>query len=164
MKHLLSIFLIVIIAFQLVGLSTMIHPVTAQTQIENKLRIAAIKTGIGDPGKKILNAVSMTSRQTGLSETLILSLMYSESSFNSNAVSRKQYQGLMQIPQSKDPIHRDEDVNTLIGAKILINKLAITKGDMRTALILYKGWPINHPEGKRQADKVIVLARKLKDA
>jgi hypothetical protein len=69
----------------------------------------------------------------------------------------------MQIPQSKNPIHRDEDVNTLIGAKIFMEKLKITDGDHRKAIIIYKGWKLNDPEGKRQADKVIALARKLKE-
>ena len=161
MKHLLSLILLlfVIIVFQLVGLSTMIRPVLASQEKLNPLQVTAIKAGIRDPGTEILNAVSMASRQTGLSEALILSLMYSESSFKPNAVSSKQYHGLMQVPQK---VHYP-DANCLIGARIFLEKLKITDGDYRKAITLYKGWPINHPEGKRQADKVIVLARKLKD-
>lgn len=89
--------------------------------------------------------------------------MYSESSFNPKAISSKQYQGLMQIPKSNLLLHKEEDVNTLIGAKILIEKLAITKGDMKTALILYKGWELTDPKGKQQAEKVLSLARRLRE-
>lgn len=85
--------------------------------------------------------------------------MHSESSFNVQAVSSKSYQGLMQIPW-KIPY---PDVNVLIGAKIFNDKLKQANGDYRKALVLYKGWAINHPEGNRQADKVIRLARKLKE-
>jgi soluble lytic murein transglycosylase-like protein len=117
-----------------------------------------MKAGMGDPGEKVLKAVTLASKQTNLSEALILSLMYSESSFKPNAVSSKQYKGLMQIPQSV----YYEDANCLIGARILTEKLKITDGDYRKAIIIYKGWPIDHPEGKRQADKVIIMAMKVR--
>ena len=157
MKYLLSIILFMGIVIQTANLSSIIHPVALVPQKTNPLRQAAIKTGLGDPGEKILDAVSLANRQTGLSEPLLLSLMYSESSFKPQAVSRKSYQGLMQIPRSREPMHRDEDVNTLIGAKILVEKLKITDGDYRKAITIYKGWAVDHPEGKRQADKVILL-------
>lgn len=43
----------------------------------------------------------------------------------------------------------------------MLEKLQITDGDYHKAIILYKGWPTNHSEGKRQATKVIDLAIKL---
>lgn len=159
MKHLISMILFLVVILQLVNLSTLVHPIQAQAKMENPLRIAALKVGIGDPGEQILQAVALSSKQTGLSQDLLLALMYSESSFQPKAVSSKQYQGLMQIPQK---VHYP-DANCLIGARIFLEKLKITDGDYRKAIIIYKGWTIDHPEGKRQADKVLSLARKLKE-
>jgi len=159
MKHILIIILFMVSVFQMVSVSSMVHPMLDQPQKQNKLQSAAIKVGIGNPGETILAAVAAAAQQTGLSQELLLSLMYSESSFKPNAVSSKQYQGLMQIPW-KIPY---QDVNVLIGAKIFTEKLKQTNGDYRKAVTLYKGWAIDHPEGRRQADKVIVLARKLKE-
>ena len=141
----------------------MIHPIMAQEKMQNKLQEAAIKVGIGDPGEKILNAISLSSKQTGLSQELLLSLMHTESSMNSQAVSSKHYQGLMQIPKSDLLMHKEEDVNTLIGARILLEKLALTKGSLKEAIVLYKGWKITDSEGKRQADKVLALMKKLRE-
>jgi hypothetical protein len=159
MKNLIGGVLIGVVMIQMVNISSMVYPAALQTKSTNSLQMAAIKAGIGDPGEQILNAVQVASVQTGLSKPLLLSLMWTESTFKKNAISAASYQGLMQIPFK---IHYP-DVNTLIGARILIEKLRITGGDYRKAIILYKGWPLNHPEGKRQADKVLNLARKLKE-
>ena len=158
MKHLISMALIGLVVMQTVNLSTIAHPVAAQIQRQNKLQIAAIKNGLGDPGEKILKAISLASSQTGLSQELLLSLMHSESSFKRDIISTKNYKGLLQIPQSVFY----EDANTLIGARIFLEKLAITKGNYKEAIILYKGWALNHPEGQRQAEKVLNLTRRLK--
>ena len=155
MKQIIGVILILLLALQVEGLSTIIHPI--QYQQSFPLQQASIENGLGDPGEKILKAVRIASQQTDLSEPFLLSLMYSESSFKHKAISSKQYKGLMQIPQSVFY----EDANCLIGARIFLEKLRITDGDYRKALILYKGWSLNHPEGKRQADKVLLLARKL---
>jgi soluble lytic murein transglycosylase-like protein len=153
-----SVFLL---GIQILATVLIVQPVVP-LKAQNKLQAASIKVGLGDPGDKVLKAVSMASKQTGLSESFLLSLMYSESSFDPKAISSKHYQGLMQIPPSNNHLHQEEDVNTLIGAKILLRKLDATKGNIRSAIVLYKGWPIDHPEGKRQADKVMRLARLLK--
>lgn len=159
MKHLLSVALLIVVMIQTLNLASLVHPVAVLTKLPNPLQEAAIRAGIGDPGEKILNAVSVASKQTKLSEPLLLSLMHSESSFNTKAVSSKNYQGLMQIPQ-KVPW---EDVNVLIGARILLEKLTVTRGNVRNAIVLYKGWPPGSAEGNRQASKVIDLANKLKE-
>ena len=161
MRHLLGVILIGIVVVQTANLSTVVYPVAAQRQ--NQLQDAAIKTGIGDPGEKILTAVGIASKQTGLSQELILSLMYTESSLNIKAVSSKNYQGLMQIPHSNLLLHGEEDVNTLIGAKILLEKIALTQGDLRKAIVLYKGYPPASSKGLLHADKVLSLVRKLKE-
>src|SRR3990167_8007881 len=127
MKHLISMALIGLVVMQTVNLSTIAHPVAAQIQRQNKLQIAAIKNGLGDPGEKILKAISLASSQTGLSQELLLSLMHSESSFKRDIISTKNYKGLLQIPQSVFY----EDANTLIGARIFLEKLAISKGNYK---------------------------------
>lgn len=158
MKYLISIFLIAVIMFQVFSLTGKIHPVSFALLTANPLREASIKSGMGDPGEKILKAVTLASKQTDLSESLLLSLMYSESSFKPKAVSSKRYNGLMQIPQSV----YYEDANCLIGAKILIEKLKITNGDYKKAITIYKGWPVDHPEGRKQAENVIAMAMKVR--
>jgi len=148
--------------FQMSSLSSSVYPIKSQSiqhSTNNVLRKSAVRVGIGDPGEKILNAISMTSKQTGISESFLLSLMHTESALNRNARSHKNYKGLMQIPQ--DVYY--EDANTLIGARIFLEKLRITDGDYRKALVLYKGWSLTSSEGFRQADKVINLTRKLKE-
>lgn len=163
MKLLINMVLIAVITIQTMYLSAAIHPVLPYSKV-NDLREAAIKIGIGDPGEKIIDAISMASKQTGLSETLILSLMFTESSLDTKAVSSKNYQGLMQIPPKWASLSKYEDVNVLVGAKIFQEKLKITNGDYRKAIILYKGWAINHPEGIKQARKVLALNSRLKEA
>ena len=155
----ITVFIIVTI---ILNFSIILPIKLADDEIEiqkNKLRVAAMENGIGNPGNKILKAVEMASRQTDLSQEFLLSLIYSESSFKKNALSKKNYKGLLQIPQNVPY----EDANILIGARIFLEKLAITKGDYRKAIILYKGWPLNHPKGKKEADKVIKLTVNIKE-
>ena len=52
-----------------------------------------------------------------------------------------------------------QDVDILIGCKILEEKIGYAKGDIRLALALYKGG--NNPMAKRQAEQVINLYRSL---
>jgi soluble lytic murein transglycosylase-like protein len=122
------------------------------------LRQAAIKVGIGDPGKAVIDAVDLTNRQTGLSKELLLALIWTESSFNPRAVSSLNYHGLLQIPQK---VYYG-DANCLIGARILQEKLKLAKGDYHKAIVMYKGYPIDGLRGKYQANKVMRIARLLK--
>lgn len=151
------------ITFQTTSLYSTVYPVKLQQNVitkNNSLKEASRIVGISVPNDKILNAVYVASKQTGISEALLLTLMHTESTMNPRAVSSKNYKGLMQIPHSV----YYEDANCLIGARILLEKLKITNGDYRKAIVLYKGWSVNNPEGLRQADKVISLSRKLKEA
>jgi len=115
--------------------------------------------GLNDPGHKVTQAISLASQQTGLSPELLMALMFTESTFKQNIVSNKNYQGLMQIPWK---IYW-EDANTLTGARILLEKLSLTKGNIKDALVLYKGWKLHDKKGEYEADKVITLARHLKE-
>jgi len=85
--------------------------------------------------------------------------VYSESSFKKNAISKKGYHGLAQIPV---PIYY-EDANCLIGAIIFMEKLELTKGDYRKAIILYKGFRDNPKRGGMLADEVLRLTKRLKE-
>jgi len=154
---LMTIFSLILI--QNLVLLNRISPVVAQATQINPLVQALVKTGLGSPSSKVLDAVGVASKQTGLSETFISALMFTESNFNPKAVSSKNYQGLMQIPHK---VHY-EDANCIIGSKIFLEKLKITGGDYKKAIILYKGWSTSDPEGHRQAQKVMDLAIRLKE-
>lgn len=159
MKQLIVMFsLILALTYQINDIASLIHPVKAQLQKQNPLQMAAVEIGMGDPGPKIINAVEVAAKQTGLSECFLLVLMFTESSFDPKAVSKKNYKGLMQVPY---PVFY-EDANVLIGARIFLEKLQLTKGDFKRAIIMYKGWAVDHPEGIRQADKVIQLTKKIR--
>jgi soluble lytic murein transglycosylase-like protein len=142
----------------------LMNKVGIASQLEESLhplQKAALKAGLPLPSLKIIDAVEMASKQVPiLPDYFIIALMHSESGFDPKATSKKNYKGLMQIPFA---IYY-EDVNVLIGARIFKEKLKITDGDFRKAITIYKGWPVNHPEGKRQADKVLMLARKIKES
>jgi len=107
----------------------------------------------------LASSIDSAASKTNLSPEFLVALMHSESGFDKKAISRKGYKGLMQVPYS---IY-DEDVNTLIGAKIFEEKLALTRGNMVDAIILYKGYANDRMRGKKQAEKVIRLYHQLKE-
>ena len=160
MKQILIGILMLAIMAQTMIMSNMIHPLSKEEAQVEGLRVSVVRAGLPNPGEKILLAVILASKQTGVPPHSIISLMYSESAFNVRAISTKGYKGLMQIPY---PIY-EENQNTLIGTNILVEKLRIVNGDYRKAYIIYKGWAVNHPEGNRQAEKVLALTAKLREA
>jgi soluble lytic murein transglycosylase-like protein len=131
-----------------------VHPISVQSEKKNPLQAAALRSGLPALTDRVLDGIVVAAKQTGLSEPFILSLIFTESSMKPNAVSSKHYKGLMQIPHSVFY----EDANILIGARIFLDKLRISKGDYRQAIVRYKGWHVGDPEGYRQADKVLELA------
>lgn len=161
MIRIISLLIILIfINLSIFNLSSMVHPVVVMAdQRAGKLQAAAIRVGIEKPGTSLIKSILMSSQQTAISGETILALMWTESSLKSQAVSSKNYQGLMQIPW-KIPF---QNAHVLIGAEILKEKLALTKGDIRSAITLYKGWPVGSERGKHEADKVLILAKKLKE-
>lgn len=102
--------------------------------------------------KEVAQAIEIASKQTKLNPILLACLLQTESGFNQNAVSPKNYKGLMQTPTAT---FKWTDVDILHGARILEEKLKITKGDITLALTLYKGG--NNPVAKKQAHQVIAL-------
>ena len=165
MKKQIPLFLIIglvwLFTMQMIVLSGKIHPVGYPVMVNQEivsLGDAALKAGMERPSQKIIKAAQIAGEQTGLSKPFLLCLMWSESSFKPNAVSSRNYRGLMQVPYSV----YYEDANVLIGARIFMEKLKITKGDYRKALVLYKGWSLGDPKGLAQADKVINLTLRMK--
>ena len=126
-------------------------------EIKNDLR------SLNAPQKKVpelANAVYTSHQSTGLNPKLIIALMCTESKFNVSAVgpvnrTKIRFVGLMQTPTAT----HFSDVDTLHGARILKEKLAITDQDLRKALALYKGG--NNSTAFRQADDVLKLYSKL---
>jgi soluble lytic murein transglycosylase-like protein len=102
--------------------------------------------------KEVTQAIELASEQTNLNPILLACLLQTESGFNPKAVSEKNYKGLMQTPTAT---FKWADVDILHGARILEEKLKLTKGDIVLALALYKGG--NNPMANRQAKQVLAL-------
>jgi soluble lytic murein transglycosylase-like protein len=168
MKHLLIASLFGVVLYQTAHLSASLMPSTPTVSKQSSLRNVALKSGLPDPGPIVLTAVEKASKKTGLSQEILLSLAWTESSFNLKAVSSKNYYGLFQIEYKIF----DAETNALVGSGVLMEKLAIAKGDYRKALILYKGYGVydkrkrtylyDNKRGQQQADKVLELTRQLK--
>lgn len=96
-------------------------------------------------------------KEEGLDPLLFLSLVYTESTFNPHAVSSKGYHGLTQV-KWKVPW---TDVNLVLGARVLKEKLELANGNLYKALHLYKGYPLKSERGHQQVTKVIRIWRTL---
>lgn len=89
---------------------------------------------------------------------LIVSLIYTESSFNPKAKSKLGYYGLMQVKPKIDCI----ETNILYGIKILKNKINKYK-DLETAIIKYKGYNISSDRGIKEKEKVFLFYSNIKE-
>jgi len=105
-----------------------------------------------DESHRIARSIKLASRETGIPELLIFSLMKTESSFRRNAVSKKNYKGLMQTPKATFDY---AEVDVLYGAMILKEKLRLANNDLKLALALYKGG--NNKLAHKQAAEVIEI-------
>jgi hypothetical protein len=109
---------------------------------------------VGAPTEKIDElaiAVKGASTSAGVNPILLVALMYTENeTFDYKAVSEKGYKGLMQTPWAS---MRWADVDTLLGAKILQEKLKLSGNNLLEALRLYKGG--KNPTATRQAKRTI---------
>lgn len=162
-----TVFQIVCLCFLVVAYNNLTNslPVAVKIEKENVV-IKEIKNNLvalNAPTKKIpelTNAVYTAHTSTGLNPKLITSLMYTESNFKTRATgpvnkTKIRYKGLMQTPTAT----WFSDVDTLHGARILKEKLAIANNDLRKALALYKGG--NNPVALRQADEVLKVYHNL---
>lgn len=135
---------------------------TVETVDSKIVKMEAVLKKLGCPEKRLRNmsvAVLNGAEHIDVDPLLIAALIRTESDFDMSAVSDKGYKGLMQTPVATK---QWEDVDILIGCKILKEKLKIAKGDVRYALALYKGG--NNPMAHRQAEQVVKLYKEIKGA
>ena len=132
------------------------QPVMGATST-SRARVALSK--VGAPQDKINDlsiAVASAAAITDISPELLVALIKTESEFDYEAVSNKGYKGLMQTPMAT---MKWAEVDVLIGAKILQEKLRYSKDDLKLALALYKGG--NNKLAKRYAAETYQLYRSL---
>lgn len=108
--------------------------------------------------KSLATSVVFAAQRTNLEPDFLVALIFTESNFDVKAVSSKGYHGLGQIAYK---IY-DPDTNLLITAKMFNEKLAMAKGDVVRAIVLYKGYGGDYARGKLQAEKVLSLYHRLR--
>lgn len=136
------------------------NPVKCNKEISDTDSYKALKI-LGADKKHLsdlAHSVESASKLTGISSVLLVSLMYTESNFNTRAVSSKNYKGLMQTPQATF-IYPAVDI--LHGAKILEDKLKISKNDLYRAVSLYKGG--DNPAARKYAKETLRLYASIQD-
>lgn len=99
---------------------------------------------------KLANSFYDIGMDTQLDPLLLCSIAQTESRFRLDARSPKNYVGILQTPFAT---MKWADVDILIGARILKDKLWISNGDLLKALQLYKGG--NNPEALKEAEEVL---------
>ena len=162
MIHFILVFLLILSTsigvWEMAEINTMITPIPKIIIItENPIK--AVIKNLGCPKEKldeITKAVELASVQTNLNPYLLSVLMFTESGFNFKAESNKGYKGLMQTPTATK---QWADVDVLHGARILQEKLLISKGDIFKALALYKGG--ENQTAKKQAREVLVMYKRI---
>lgn len=107
--------------------------------------------------KELTKAVRVASQVTNFSEKLVVALIYTESTFNKNAISSKGYKGLMQTPTAtfKYPV-----VDVMHGASILRDYYNVT-GNLEDALTLYKGGYLTNKAARIYAKETIRVYQQL---
>lgn len=154
--------LVFVLVYQMHEYSQLVVPVRDLTEATETSYLAESLINLGAPKKKVgelSEAVRNASRATALPWQLLIALMYTESAFKEDAISSKNYKGLMQIPQ-EIPY---PDANILIGARMLEDKIRIANGDLNVALAMYKGG-IDKPQARRQAAYTLTVYKRLKNA
>ncbi len=99
---------------------------------------------------KLANDFYDIGKDNHLDPVLLCSIAQTESSFRLDAVSPKDYKGILQTPVAT---MKWADVDILIGVKILKDKLIFSKGDLLKAIQLYKGG--DNPEALKEAKEVL---------
>jgi hypothetical protein len=129
--------------------------------VQSDTRIEQCLAHVGVPNKEIKDiarGVRLASLHHKLSPEFMIALAQTESNFKKYAISSKQYKGYTQIPYAL----YEPSENFLIGARIMREKLAMTNGNVRQAICLYKGYGrIDHPRGLEQADRVLKIYKEI---
>jgi soluble lytic murein transglycosylase len=128
--------------------SVLIKPVN----LNKPCPIEAKMISMGYP-KHLAPSIKLASSLSNLPPELIIALIKSESDFKEKAISKKGYKGLMQIPYAL----YDPNMNVTVGSLILVDKIKISKGDLITAICLYKGFNKGSKKGMEIAKKVVDL-------
>jgi len=126
-------------------------------QVMNEIK-KDLKT-LGAPEKELESlsrSIKMASETTNINSKIITSLMYTESTFKKDVISSKGYKGLMQTPEAT---FKFSEVDTLLGAKVLQEKLNISNGNLLEALTLYKGG--NNNASRQYAKEVLQICELL---
>lgn len=152
-----TVFMLLLLAMMFVvqEQQRLIVPVSLQN---HNLTLMKLQT-LGIDSKEIARSIDLASQQSGISQSFLIALMYTESTGNPKAVSSLNYNGLMQIPW---PVYY-ADANMLIGAHIFNEKMRIANRNVEKAILLYKGYPIGSERGLQQARKVLKLYDKLSE-
>ena len=148
-----------IIVWQVSLLHNMFVPFPKPIIVVQEDPVKQVLKALGCPITKlddITQAVKVASSQTRINPYLISVLMCTESSFNEKAISDKHYKGIMQTPTATFKYY---DVDILHGARILQEKLRISKGNLLEAVSLYKGG--SNQLATCQARKTLVLYYKI---
>jgi hypothetical protein len=137
------------------GLAGLIVPVRVRPADQSQSdRVKESLLKVGAPIEKVdelATAIKGAAASVQVSPILLVALMYTENeSFDYKAVSKKGYKGLMQTPWAS---MRWVDVDTLLGAKILQEKLKLTGNNLLEAVRLYKGG--KNPTATRQAKRTL---------
>jgi len=137
--------------------------ISAEVQPASQQQVDRVKQALsklGAPLDKIedlATAIKGASASAQVSPILLVALMYTENeSFDYKAVSEKGYKGLMQTPWAS---MRWADVDILLGAKILQEKLELSGNDLLEGLRLYKGG--KNRTATRQAKRTMAVYEKL---
>lgn len=163
---------LILIMFLFLSVPTVIHTTTVNIKIDpiqvekEKIKKNILKVRkIDSINPRIVNGIYLTSKGTGFSTEFLVALVESESEFKINARSKKGYKGLLQTPTATGY----PEVDILHGACILQDKLKETKGNFKSALILYKGGGKNkhsrkYKVAKKQVEELLCLYGKVKNS
>lgn len=155
MKKKLTILLFILSGINFYVVYKFVQPVTASVKVDSQSDlIRSTLLYLGCPGSKTLSishGIRTAENRTGINSSLIACLIYTESNFRTDAVSKRGYRGLLQTPTATGiPL-----IDICHGADILREKLHLTKGNMFRALTLYKGG--FNPEARKQARQVLLV-------
>jgi hypothetical protein len=159
-KYVALLVCVSVLWIQFHSFAELIVPVQVPPAEQQVDRVKQSLLKVGAPPEKVdelATAIKGASASAQVSPILLVALMYTENeSFDYKAVSEKGYKGLMQTPWAS---MRWADVDTLLGAKILQEKLKLSRNNLLEALSLYKGG--KNPTAARQAKRTIKVYEDL---
>ncbi len=154
-----------LILIPLITLNMMVLSETSKivtpVQLSNDTRIEECLERVGVSGKSaqdLAKGIRVASVYHNITPEFLIALFSTESSFKKYAVSCKNYHGYGQIPYAL----YEPGENSMISARIMREKLVLSKGNVRGAISLYKGYGSTcDPRGLQQADKVLRIYKEL---